>query len=172
MKDIIFEKLEKGRHDRDSFDCGEAALNVFLRDMANQQQGRGLNVVYVAVQKEDKFPLKIWGFYTLSANSLSFKSLPDNISKKMPQNYPIPVIKIGRLAKDISSPKGFGGKILGVALRHALKLSNEIGIVGVDVDAKNEKARNFYLKFGFIPLQDDRKGLFMPISTLRQLYPH
>ena len=95
----------------------------------------------------------------------------DNFSKKMPLNYPIPVFKIGRLAKDKSAPKGFGGSILGVALRQALKLSNEVGIVGVDVDAKNEQARNFYLKCGFIPLKDDPMGLFMPVVTLLQLYP-
>ncbi|ABL01194.1 hypothetical protein [Pelobacter propionicus] len=40
------------------------------------------------------------------------------------------------------------------------------GVTGFFVDAKDEKARQFYLRFGFIPLEDDPLKLFLPLNTL------
>jgi hypothetical protein len=40
------------------------------------------------------------------------------------------------------------------------------GVTGFFVDAKAEKARRFYLRFGFIPLVDDPLKLFLPLITL------
>ena len=169
MDGIIFQRLDKKQHDRSSFDCQVQALNAFLCNMANQQQSKGLNSVYVAVNEIEEPPKKIYGYYAISANSLSFKNLPQEISDKMPKNYPIPTVKIARLAKDKMAPKGFGSTILGMALRHALELSKELGIVGVDVDAKNQKAKDFYLKFGFIPLKNLHTSLFLPIAVIKKL---
>jgi len=45
---FIIEPLGK-QHDRESFDCGEAALNQFLRHFARQNNERGLGKSYVAV---------------------------------------------------------------------------------------------------------------------------
>ena len=39
-------------HDRAGFDCGEPALNEFLRRLARQQAERGFNRTYVAFEAE------------------------------------------------------------------------------------------------------------------------
>ncbi|MEG3859930.1 hypothetical protein [Microcoleus sp. herbarium12] len=36
----------------------------------------------------------------------------------------------------------------------------------VIVDSKNQQAKEFYLKYGFIPLEDDELSLFIPIATI------
>jgi len=38
-------------------------------------------------------------------------------------------------------------------------ISRNIGIMGVFVDAKEEKARKYYEQFGFIPMQDNKQQL-------------
>ena len=42
-------------------------------------------------------------------------------------------------------------------------------VYAVDVVALNERARSFYLKYGFMPLLDNQLHLFMPIETTRIL---
>jgi hypothetical protein len=39
----------------------------------------------------------------------------------------------------------------------------------VEVDAIDESARQFYLKFGFTPLEDDPSHLFLPMCVIRKL---
>jgi hypothetical protein len=41
-------ELLAAHHGRASFDCGEPALNQFLRQQAGQQQRKGLGKTYVA----------------------------------------------------------------------------------------------------------------------------
>ena len=77
-------------HDRKGFDCGEESLNTFLRQFARQNDEKGLGRTYVAVKEGDP---KIYGYYTLSSNSIGFETVPD----KLPR-YPVPVIHLGRLA--------------------------------------------------------------------------
>ena len=48
-------------------------------------------------------------------------------------------------------------------------LSEHVGIRGVEVDALDDPARAFYLKFGFITLLDNPLHLFLPMSAIRLL---
>ena len=94
------------------------------------------------------------------------KSLPEDKKKKLPK-HPVPVARIGRLAVD-NSTKGKGcGRLLVVdALRRIQGASMQIGVYAVVVDAKNDSAKSFYEKFGFIPFQDESMSLFIPLASL------
>ncbi len=54
-------------------------------------------------------------------------------------------------------------------LRRSLQISEQVGIRAVEVDALDDAARNFYLKFGFRSLQDDPRHLFLPLHEIRKL---
>ena len=41
-----------------------------------------------------------------------------------------------------------------------------MGLIGVVVDAKNDKAKTFYEKFGFVSLQGHSHTLFITIQTI------
>jgi hypothetical protein len=56
------------------------------------------------------------------------------------------------------------------ALEKSLYHSRNIASLAVVVDAKDEKARNFYLSYGFIALPDHPNRLFMLIETIEQLF--
>jgi hypothetical protein len=55
------------------------------------------------------------------------------------------------------------------ALQRSFTQSDEIGSSFVVVQAKNEKARTFYLKYGFTPLVDQPNTLFLPMAVIKQL---
>ena len=54
-------------------------------------------------------------------------------------------------------------------LRRAEHLAGQVGIRAVEVDAIDDDARGFYLKFGFSPLVDDPNHLFLPVHVIRKL---
>ena len=53
------------RHNRDAFDCGDAALNEFLRRYARQAHDHGGAKTFLAVPDADA--MRILGFYSLSS---------------------------------------------------------------------------------------------------------
>lgn len=82
----------------------------------------------------------------------------------------VPVVLLGRLAVDRSfQGKGLGAFLLIDALRRALYISEQVGIRAVEVDAIDDAARRFYLKFGFRSLLDDSRHLMMPMHEIRKL---
>jgi GNAT superfamily N-acetyltransferase len=65
--------------------------------------------------------------------------------------------------------QGLGALLLVDALRRSLQISEQVGIRAVEVDALDDAARNFYLKFGFRSLLDDPRHLFLPMHEIRKL---
>lgn len=156
------ERLD-ARHDRQGFACGNAALDEFLRQHAGQQQRKGFGKTYVALEDDSD---QVVGFVTLSAGQIAAVDLPE--SAKLP-HHPAPVLRIGRLAVDLTAQgKGVAQDLLAHALHVALQFSAQVGIYAVVVDAKHEQAAAFYRRLGFIALLDNPLCLFLPLHTLRQ----
>ena len=55
------------------------------------------------------------------------------------------------------------------ALKRAVSLADQLGIYAVEVYALTESAREFYLKFGFSELLDDRFHLYLTVKNIRKL---
>ncbi|MCF8309034.1 MAG: GNAT family N-acetyltransferase [Bacteroidales bacterium] len=96
--------------------------------------------------------------------------IPEKYLKQVPKNYNAPVILLGRLARDITAKgKGLGEYLLLDAVFRSYKLSKEsIGAMAVVVDPINDKAIEFYEKYGFIKLPDSEK-MFLPMKTIGKL---
>jgi len=151
-------------YQKEHFDCGYPILNDYLKKYARPNHEKGIAKTFVAIS--ESHPLRIDGYYTVSASVIEFKSLPKAYQKKIP-NYPIPVILIGKLAVDNSvKGQGLGSELLINALLRAVKASQEIGIFAVRVDAIDLTAKEFYIKYEFIPFQDLPLSLFLPIITI------
>jgi hypothetical protein len=56
------------------------------------------------------------------------------------------------------------------AFRRVLVNSKEIGSAVVVVDAKDERAREFYLRHDFIPLLSRPERLFYAVKTIEKLF--
>jgi len=146
------------------FDCGVEELNIYLKRFAKKNDKLGVGKTYVLLGKACAL-----GFYTVSMAQIEFKTLPKPSQGKLPR-YPIPAVRIGRLAIDRGSQgQGLGEFLLMDALHRSLRVSEEIAIFAVIVDAKSNQAKKFYLKYGFIPLEDQELSLFLPLSTIGQV---
>jgi len=153
-------------HDRQAFDCGVAALNGFLRETARQHRDKGISNTFVLLDEEA--PQKILGFFTLSFLEVDAAALPEKYSRRLPKSSRLPAAKLARLAVDRNSQgKGYGALLLADSIKRIVATVKESGaITGFFVDAKDETAKRFYLRFGFIPLQDNPLKLFLPLKTL------
>lgn len=151
--------------DRSLFQSNVEPLDTFFKQMANQQQKKGFNKTYVLIDV-DGDPARALGFYTLSTGSIGLNSLPPEITRKLPK-HPVPVAIIGRLAVDASKRNlGLGKFLLVDALARVKTISKSIGIFAVVVDAKNEEAEKFYLKFGFQSFLDIPRKLWINIQAI------
>jgi len=103
-------------------------------------------VTYVAA-----LATRILGYATVSPGHLEIEGLPAVAYKKLP-HYPMPVLRLARLAVDESAQgQGLGRQLLRFVLQLALGMDERFGCAGDVVDAKPQ-AVDFYRTFGFIML--------------------
>ncbi|MEM9273917.1 MAG: GNAT family N-acetyltransferase [Cyanobacteria bacterium P01_F01_bin.143] len=163
----LFLPLERS-FSKDKFDCGISELNEYLLKYALQNQKTGVAKTFVAIaNQEEKI---IDGYYSVSMSQIERATIPHEQAKRLPR-YPIPAMLIGKLAVDRKSQgQGLGEELLIDALQKAVRLAGEIGIFAVRVDAINDRAKSFYLKYGFIPLKDNDSALFLPMKTIIKIF--
>ncbi|MBP6250858.1 MAG: GNAT family N-acetyltransferase [Leptothrix sp. (in: Bacteria)] len=163
-----------GHHDRNGFDCGVEALDVWLKQTALQHQGKGISRSFVAVPADESavqswaesgYPvqaLSILGFYALTSAFVLTEDLPARQAKRYPRQ--IPVTRLGRLAtRSDMQGQGLGRLLLADAVNRAHTAAQAVGSAGLFVDAKNEAAARFYQRYGFIPSTDQPLKLFLSL---------
>ena len=154
-------------HDRKSFHCGEPSLDEYLHRYARQDIRRRINRVFVADEADE--PRRIVAFYSLSAGSLGAEALPDAYRRRLPR-YPVPVVFLGRLAVATSHQgQGVGAVLLADALRRVAGASRVMAVYAVVVEVLDDRAADFYRKFGFIALPSRPKTLFLPLESFLDL---
>ena len=155
-------------HARKAFDCGQADLNRYLQQTAQQHQKKQVSRTWVAVRPEQ--PARILGFYTTTLAEIPADHLNPIDAKKLPKGC-LPVVRLSRLAVD-QQHQGLqiGQRLLIDAMLRTVRLLEDFAIVALVVDAKDDKAAAYYQHFGFIPLQDDPLKLYLPAQTLLEIY--
>lgn len=140
-------RLQAG-DDRSQFQSGQPDLDRFFHQYAGQNRFKlHVGVTYVAVEGS-----RIAGYLTVAPCHIEIEDLPVSLRKKLPA-YPLPVLRLARLAVDRSARgQGLGKKLLRHALRLAMQMAQDFGCLGVLVDAK-PGAETFYSAYGFIPLE-------------------
>jgi len=160
--EFIIEKLDK-EHDLNSFDCGNDALNIWLKRFAVMNVANDTARVYVA-HRSDGIAA---GYHALVAGSVSRQAAPERISKGLAA-HPIGVVVLARLAVTISAQRqGLGVSLLQDALLRIQQAADTVGIRAVLVHAIDARAREFYLKFGFSPSPIDEMQLMLLMKDLR-----
>lgn len=152
------------RHDRRNFDCGSPELNDYLRRYARQNHQSGGAKTFVAVSPGDDS--RILGYYTISPGSIEFAKVPSAVGRRLGR-YEVPVFRLARLAVDPANQSGgLGGELLLAAGRRALSVASEVGGVALAIDAKSERAAQWYERFGAVRLLDDPLKLVLPLKTI------
>jgi hypothetical protein len=147
-------------HDLSGFDCGEPALNDWLRLRALKNESRFSRTYVVCTGN------RVVAYFCISAGAVERARAPSKMRRNAPDTIPVSVI--GRLAvgRDHGG-KGLGADILSDALRRIAVASQSIGIGAVLVHAKDDAAKRFYMKCAeFIEYPEDSRTLFLPIETV------
>ena len=131
-------------NDRSSFHSGNIDLDRFFQKFAGQNQFRHhIGTSYVAVEGE-----LVLGFATVAPSEIDVAHIPASRRKRLPK-YPMPVLRLARLAVDERARgRGVGRVLLKAVFVLAMQMSRDYGCVGVVVDAKTG-AESFYQRYGF-----------------------
>jgi GNAT superfamily N-acetyltransferase len=152
------------KHDREAFDCGEEALNEFLRRYARKSHDLGGAKTFLAIDDADN--KTILGFYSLSPASVDYSRTPE-IARRGLARHDVPGFRLARLAVHRKSHgQGLGGQLLLVAGRRCVLASAEVGGVVLVIDAKNERVAGWYASYGALPLLDSPLSLVLPLTTV------
>lgn len=157
--------------DRAAFRSGDPDLDRFLHRFAGQNQFKHhLGVTYVAVDGG-----RVLGYATVAAGHVEIDNLPESAREKLPK-YPLPVLRLARLAVDESvHGQGLGKELLRFVLDLASRMAGDYGCVGVVVDAKPD-AVAFYARYGFVAVEAVEGGsdarpqptsMFLSIRAIR-----
>jgi predicted GNAT family N-acyltransferase len=158
-----------GDHDRAAFSCGDASLDRYIREQASQDVKRGLASVFVITTKED--PKQILAYYTLSSRELKLDQLPEGIAKKAGKYGHVGVTLLGRMAvAEKYKGTGLGALTLMNALHKSLLAATDVASLAVFVEAIDSDAANFYRKYGFIELPEDKLKLLLPMKTIAKSF--
>jgi GNAT superfamily N-acetyltransferase len=130
-------------HDLEGFNSGAPSLDGWFARKARANQVSGASRTYVLCRGD-----RVVGFYALAAGSVGHDLVPRKLRQNMPD--PIPVIVLGRLVIDASEQgSGLGRALLRDALLRVSAAAREVGVAAVLVHALNDRARDFYLGWGF-----------------------
>ena len=136
------EKLSP-EHDLSEFDCGEPALDDWLRRRALQNEARGASRTYVVCAGR-----KVAGYYSLAVGAVAHAESAGRIKRNMPD--PVPVMILGRLAVDRAfQGRSIGAGLLRDAVLRTLQAAEIAGIRAMLVHAISERAKRFYESQGF-----------------------
>ncbi len=137
-------------HELDEFECGDPALNRWLRQSAHTAAAAGTAATYVLCHGH-----RVVGYYALAMSSVAHERAPPRLRRGMPD--PVPVVLVARLALDRSEHgKRLGGHLLVDALRRCVQGGRSFGARAVVVDAAIDAAAGFYRHFEFREFDDRR----------------
>ena len=147
-------------YDRNGFNSGSEPLDSYFKRQVTQDIRRKVTACFVALSADGR----IAGYYTLASASIFLGDLPAEITRRLPRYPSVPAVRMGRLAVDQAfRGQGLGGALLADALTRVVR--SEIAAYALVVDAKDEKAADFYRRHGFLETATKPLTLFLPLAT-------
>lgn len=148
------------QHLIDGFDCGEPSLDEWLKRRALANQLGGASRTFVVADVEDR----VVGYYSLAAGAVSRNSATGGVRRNMPD--PVPVLVLARLAVERSAQgMQLGAGLLQDAVNRAVSVSQNAGVRALLVHALDDKAKQFYLHYGFAESPLHPLTLMLPLHT-------
>lgn len=146
-------------HDLDGFSCGEPVLDEWLKRRALANNVAGASRTYVVAEPN----LVVCGYYAIAAGSVARERASRGVRRNM--SDPIPVLVLGRLAVDERHQgRRLGAALLKDAVQRAQGVALQVGVRALLVHALHDKARAFYLQYGFQDTPLDPMTLLLPLK--------
>ena len=155
------EPIQKS-HRREEFDCGDEDMNRFLRHFARQGHELHTAKTYCAIDNSD--PGHVLGFYTLTTASVGIQLIPPSLTKGLAR-HDVGGYKLARIATDTHvAGQGLGGQLLSAAALRCLRASHEVGGHVLYIDAKSDRAAQWYASYGAEPLANHQLTLIIKLE--------
>jgi ribosomal protein S18 acetylase RimI-like enzyme len=158
-----FEPLAE-QHDRTAFRCGEEVLDRYFQAQVTQDIRRRVANCFVAVESATG---RVAAYYTLSSASIPLTELPPDEAKRLPRYPAVPAVRIGRLAVDQHFQRRGLGELMLMNVVHRT-IQDAAAAFALLVDAKNDIAVRFYQRYGFRPIAERPRTLFLPLATAQK----
>ena len=158
-------RIEKLRRDHpvDNFTCGRDELDRFLIRYALGNQQANASQTYIGLHDQE-----VVGFYSLVVGEVAFGDAPERLTKGLAR-HPVPVMLLARLAVSTAwQGRKIGSGLLKDAMLRTLQAADIGGIRAFAVHAKDEPAKQFYERFGFVASPTDPLHLYRLIKDLRR----
>lgn len=138
------ERLDLERHDVGNFACGEASLDLWLREQAVAATTRRTARTWVWVDEGGA----VVGYYALAAHRVAREDVPSKVGRGGPVE--IPAVLLARLALSESlRGSGLGAVLVADALERIVDATQTVAARLVVVDALHERVAQFYESLGF-----------------------
>jgi GNAT superfamily N-acetyltransferase len=155
----------QAHHRLDDFQCEEPALTDWLRRHARAAHADGSARVYVATTEDLG---AVVGYFALASASVAPEEATPRALKGQPQSRSVPAILLARLARDERHRgAGLGPSLLQDAFLRCAEAADRIGVRVLLVHAKHERARAFYLEYGFEESPTDPLHLLLLMKDVR-----
>jgi predicted GNAT family N-acyltransferase len=159
--------LDSRTHIRSSFCCGKDSLDTYIRKQASQDLQKRISTVFVLTDDPE---MNVFAYYTLSAYTVNISDLEESFAKRLPRYPALPATLLGRLAVDNNQKgKGFGELLLIDALKKSLDATMQVASLAVIVEALDERALSFYIKYGFKQFKQEPMKLYLPMKSVEEL---
>ena len=169
---IVIRRLDE--HDVvENFDCGDDALNNYLKRHAwTNQEKSSIGVSYVALDEDA--PRAVLGYFTVAMASVPRNAFPKKYVRGLPP-YDLPLILLARLAVDRRfTGRGLGHALISEALRISLRVAGEVGCRCIITDAYQDRV-SWYTQYGFVPIEGSAstgpQRMFLDVRTVRAALP-
>ncbi|HET7932164.1 MAG TPA: GNAT family N-acetyltransferase [Rhodanobacteraceae bacterium] len=161
---LRIERLDPQVHNREDFDCGEASLNNYLRQLAGQHLRDGIATTQILI--DGQAPDRIIGFYTLAAAQVALDEMQAADRRRLPR-YPVPAARLARLGvARAEQGRGLGAMLLQDAVKRCLALRADVGVRVLVVDALGAGAAAFYRLYGFRNTAASALTLYLPLGKV------
>jgi GNAT superfamily N-acetyltransferase len=158
------EPLER-HHRLDDFECGEPALDEWLKRHARGAHASGSARVFVATLEDRE---TVVGYYALAAAQVAPEAATDRALKSQPRTRPVPAVLLARLAVDREHQRaGLGRSLLQDVMLRCVEAAEAIGARVLLVHAKHEAAKAWYTQYGFEESPTDPLHLLMLLKDVR-----
>jgi GNAT superfamily N-acetyltransferase len=158
------EPLER-QHRLDEFECGEPALDEWLKRHARGAHASGSARVFVATLDDGE---TVVAYYALAAAQVAPTAATERALKGQARTRPVPAILLARLAVDRTHQRaGLGRSLLQDVMLRCLEAADAIGARVLLVHAKHEAAKAWYMQYGFEESPTDPLHLLMLLKDVR-----
>ena len=151
-------------HRLGEFECGEAALDDWLKRRALANQATGASRTFVVTDEGGR----VCGYYAMAAGAVSHQLATSRGRRSRNMPDPVPVMVLARLAVDRRAQGlHLGASLLQDAVNRAVAVSQNAGVRALLVHALHERARQFYERYGFQPSPTHPLTLMPRLSAVK-----